>query len=406
MNFGKFLVIGLVWTVVMTGGFLLFTSLGQSPAISFTAITLVAAGWVLAAMLAGKIGQDGAQGHGTADVSEPDLIAQFSELLDECVRQCTGQFSAIKDDVERVQSLLTDAFGQLSTSFEGMTHLTEAQRQTTIEVTGAAGDAEAVKQFDDFVANTSQVMAQVVDNVVGNSKVGMELVEMTDDIARHTQRVQSILSEIGSIAKQTNLLALNAAIEAARAGEAGRGFAVVADEVRDLSGRTTQFSQQIGAVMHTMQQAVRLTEQAIQRMAGQDMTFALESKVRVEEIIGTMERQNDVRNQAISRLSEGSVQLAEKVNGAVTALQFQDLGTQVMQHILRRLAALQDVLGELDRLSQELRGDVSREDVGAAIASLREETGKLASSFKEMENLSNNNPVDQQAMSHGDIELF
>jgi methyl-accepting chemotaxis protein len=64
----------------------------------------------------------------------------------------------------------------------------------------------------------------VVDSVIMNSKLGMELVELTDRISKRAKEVESILTEIAGIAKQTNLLALNAAIEAARAGEAGRGL--------------------------------------------------------------------------------------------------------------------------------------------------------------------------------------
>jgi methyl-accepting chemotaxis protein len=245
----------------------------------------------------------------------------------------------------------------------------------------------------------------VVDSVVANSKLGMELVEMTDDIAKHAQKVQGILSEIGAIAKQTNLLALNAAIEAARAGEAGRGFAVVADEVRDLSGRTTQFSQQINALMESMQEAVRHTEHAIQRMSGQDMTFALESKERVEEIIHTMEQQNRERSDAIDRLAGGSAQVADQVNRAVTALQFQDLVSQLMNQILQRLTALQNALGSLGGVARTLRGNAGG-DPGAAAGILHAETGKLAASLDRLANLTSSNPVAQQTLSHGDVELF
>ena len=402
MKFGRFALIGLFWTVAASAAVAAFSSLDLASTIGLA--VLLAAGWLVAALAAGKAQTP--DGAGTVGASHPQLIGPFADLLDECVRQCSEQFAGIERDVGRLQNLMTDAFGKLTTSFDGMTTLTAEQQKIAIELTGAAGDDQSVRQFDEFIAGTTKVMAQVVDNVVGNSKAGMELVEMTDDIAKYTQEVQDILTEIGAIAKQTNLLALNAAIEAARAGEAGRGFAVVADEVRDLSGRTTQFSQQINALMQTMQQAVKRTEVAIQRMAGQDMTFALESKIQVDKIIETMRGQNELRNQAIIRLTQGSSDMNGQVNQAVTALQFQDMGSQAMQHVQRRLEALQDVLRDLDQLSQRLRGEVIRNDVGAVVDSLRQETSKLATSFEKVEHLSNNNPVDQQAMSHGEVELF
>lgn len=404
--FGKFLLIGLTWTVAVAGGYYAFADSAVTG--SFVAIVIVTLGWVVAALLAGGGELGSRAGVEMAAGRERDLIAEFTGLLDQCVGQCAAQFADIEGEVARTQGLLAAAIAELTASFAGMSQLTHEQREIAIGVTGTVAheDTANVVQFDEFVADTSQVMGQVVDNVVANSKLGMELVEMTDGIAKHAQKVRNILSEIGAIAKQTNLLALNAAIEAARAGEAGRGFAVVADEVRDLSGRTTQFSQQINVLMQSMQASVHQTEQAIQRMAGQDMTFALDSKVRVEEIIHSMERQNVQRSDAIGRLADGSVRVEEQVNRAVTALQFQDMVSQLMDHVVRRVKALEAILVDLGKLGQTLRADAEKSDTGAAITVLRQETARIAVNLGNLTNLTSSNPVGQQALSRGDIELF
>jgi methyl-accepting chemotaxis protein len=403
-SMGKFILGGAAWTLLVGLGAVVFPDIVGTD--SLVTIIAVAAGWLGAGLMSGR-GAQGDDGWGERRCcQERELINEFTELLDECVRQCAVQFSSIQGDVERTQTLLGDAIRDLTTSFEGMNVLTDEQRNVAVSVTGSVGEGESVRQFDEFVATTSQVMGQVVDNIVNNSKLGMELVEMTDGIALHARRVQSILSEIGAIAKQTNLLALNAAIEAARAGEAGRGFAVVADEVRDLSARTTQFSQQINVLMQTMQGSVHQTEEAIQRMASQDMTFALESKTRVEEIVKAMEDQNRVRKVAIERLADGSSKVSAEVNRAVTALQFQDMVSQLMGHVGRRVTALVGVLDQLSVLGQTLRQDAERKDAGAAIVALREETEKLAASLAEMTHIGNSNPVGQQNFGQGEVELF
>jgi methyl-accepting chemotaxis protein len=405
---GKFIAIGLAWTMAVLVGAYALLDIDKAGTGGLVALVLLAAGLLAAGAFAQYAGSAPEQQDGRASDGERALIGEFTGLLDEWIDQCSVQFADIRAEVDRTQALLADAIGQLTSSFAGMNELIREQHEVALGVTGAAGGQPAAegRQFDEFVASTSQVMAEVVDSVIGNSKLGIELVEMTDGIAKHAQKVRSILSEIGAIAKQTNLLALNAAIEAARAGEQGRGFAVVADEVRDLSGRTTQFSQQISTLMESMQTSVHQTEQAIQRMAGQDMTFALNSKTRVEQIVLTMEEQTRVRNVAIDRLTSGSDRVAERINQAVTALQFQDMVSQLMDHVGRRIQALESVLAELGALGRRLRADAAQSDIGAAIANLHGETGKIAAGLADLSKLGGRNPVGQQALSRGDIELF
>ncbi|HLA36280.1 MAG TPA: methyl-accepting chemotaxis protein [Rhodocyclaceae bacterium] len=337
---------------------------------------------------------------------ERQLLAEFHRLLAECSSQFSRQIEIMRGEMARVQKLLVDAIDTLMSSFQGMHDNTTRQRDLTVAVTSGAEGAETSQQFDLFVKNTADVMQKVVDSVIGNSKLGMELVDLTESIAQRTQSVQAILSEIGAIAKQTNLLALNAAIEAARAGEAGRGFAVVADEVRDLSGRTTQFSQQINGLMQNMKTSVRQTEVALQRMAGQDMNFALESKTHVDDIIRTMEAQNATRLKALSSLGDIAGEVDMQVTRAVTALQFQDMVDQLLGHMGRRMEAIDDVSHHLGALAERLKRDAVDVAAADALSSLREETARVADRLKGMEEVTAHNPVSQKAMNQGSIDLF
>ena len=363
---------------------------------------------VFIALLGLSSGQEKSVQQGqSSEEDEKALIAEVDRLLSECATEFSGQYGHMRDEIARMQVLLGDAVAQLTGSFSGMHQQMETQRQMMLSITiGEDSKDGATNRFDDFVANTSTVMQEVVDNIVANSKLGMELVELTDSIAKRTQEVQAILSEIGGIAKQTNLLALNAAIEAARAGEQGRGFAVVADEVRDLSARTTQFSQQIVALMQSMQVSVGQTEVAIQRMSGQDMTFALDSKNQVETIIRSMEGQSHQRMAAINEVAQLADAVGQEVAKAITALQFQDMVSQLAGHVQNRVNALDDVTRQFSGLADVIRRDALQGNAREAIASLRGEIGRMKQSLAGLGPSTQHNPVAQQAMSQGDIELF
>ena len=369
-----------------------------------TALFVAGMAYALSAKGASEVGA----GRATSQSNEhQSLLLEIENLLSESSGQFRQQYGHIGTEIIRVQTLLGDAVSTLTNSFSGMHQQMEAQRQLMLSITVGEGSSEnSTTKFDVFVENTSGVMQKVVDNIVSNSKLGMELVELTESIAKRTQDVQSILSEIGGIAKQTNLLALNAAIEAARAGEAGRGFAVVADEVRDLSARTTQFSQQISTLMQGMAVSVGQTESASQRMSGQDMSFALESKTQVETIIRTMEDQSQQRMGAISEVAKVAESVGGEVARAVTALQFQDMVSQLVGHIKNRVDALDGVAQQFIGLAGVIHQDALQGNAVEAVTSLRDEIGRMKESLAGLGPSTQHNPVAQQAMSQGDIELF
>lgn len=331
-----------------------------------------------------------------------EVYAALDALLADASSSSRQQYQSIREEVDQVQLILSDAIASLTTSFHGILAATNAQQAIAVSLARDDTDDNEGMGFDEFVTHTSDVMQRVVDSVIMNSKLGMELVELTDRISRRAREVESILGEISSIAKQTNLLALNAAIEAARAGEAGRGFAVVADEVRDLSTRTSQFSQQIAVVMQGMREGVTGAEEAIEKLASTDMNFALESKQQVEKVLISMEGLNRQRGDAIGHLAEHAQTMDREVNRAVTALQFQDMVSQLAAHVDLRVDGLIRLMGQFDALATRLQQSLATGDATPLLRAADEMRTEQAA----LNEKTGARPVRQQEVAHGEIDLF
>ena len=400
----RYSLIGLGWSILVVAVLLTVEPGARSPSFIF-AMAVLLFGWIVAIGFFPKEHRD-IDGTRPIGYDTQELIERSAEAMRRVTGETSRQLAEMRDEIARAQTIFTEAIARLIESFHGMSAHIQRQQTLGVAVVGGNDAGGAVFEFQQFASKTSDTLRQFVDSVVENSKLAMSLVEMTDLITSQMSEVRGVLGEIEGIAKQTNLLALNAAIEAARAGEAGRGFAVVADEVRDLSSRTNHFSLQIRDSLTKMQSTINATEQAINRMAAQDMTFALTSKSDVEQAMIGINEMNRRTGETVGELNAIGHEVEHAVNQAIMSLQFQDMVTQLLGHVERRLDALDEIVGDENQLSSILQNSTTSAESLAALAAICSHVDQISQKMSVVSQKMDNNPVSQTGFASGGVELF
>lgn len=401
---GKFVWTGIGLTVLVVGVLLAVEPAARTPAILFAMLILLA-GWLVAGTVL-RASPDARHNDGAHAHFGREVIEKSGEAIVHVSGEVSRQVDEMRDEVARAQVIFSEAIGKLVGSFQDMNVQIRRQQQLGMQVVAGGAEGGSVSEFQHFANKTSETLRQFVDSVVENSRLAMSLVEMTDRIISQMSEVRGMLGEIEGISKQTNLLALNAAIEAARAGEAGRGFAVVADEVRDLSGRTSHFSQQIRGSLAKMQTTIEATEQAINQMAAQDMTFALTSKSDVELAMTGINDMNRRTGETVVELNTIGEHVEAAVNQAIMSLQFQDMVTQLLGHVSKRLDVLDEIVSDERQMGSVLHGSGNPAETLAALAAICSHVDQISQKVSVISQKVDNNPVGQTGFASGEVELF
>ncbi|MBH3467823.1 methyl-accepting chemotaxis protein [Pseudomonas carnis] len=260
------------------------------------------------------------------------------------------ELSAVTEEASRGLQQQNNEIDQAATAVNEMTAAVEEVARNAVSTSEASGQSnQAAREGRDRVMETVGAIQTMTQDVQNTSA-------MIEGLAAQGRDIGKVLDVIRAIAEQTNLLALNAAIEAARAGEAGRGFAVVADEVRALAHRTAQSTQEIEKMVAGIQngtgEAVQSMQQSNQRSQS-TLEMARAAGASLEQITASISLINE-RNLVIASASEEQAQVSREVDRNLVNIR--DLATQSAAGANQTSAASH----ELSRLAVDLNGMVAR----------------------------------------------
>jgi len=322
----------------------------------------------------------------------PSGVEGLDELCGQLLPIWNRHIETARGQTETAVSDLTIRFSEI---YDHLGSALGVYRQSANDVTssGQSGENNVLATL----ARGQNELLQMLTALHAGLQAKEEMVKRIREVAKFSDELKNMAGSVSSIAAQTNLLALNAAIEAARAGEAGRGFAVVADEVRKLSTMSNDTGKQISSRVDAVGKAIQDAVQIAERFSAQDAKTMQDSEHLIENVLQLFQNAVEQLSGAATQFQHEGAAVQESVGNVIVSLQFQDRVSQILNQTMDDLTRLQSHL--TDHAARRARGEAMPPiDVKAWL-------DNLARTYTTLEEVNNHQGAQKGSASTGATEI-
>ena len=265
--------------------------------------------------------------------------ARLRELCVEVLPRWARHIETARAETRSAIEALVSSFSQIVLALRDSARVSRSEVDSEGKLTVTLHECEAA-------------LSPVIGSLESVMDAKNRLLSEINALSHATQNLKSMAGDVSGIATQTNLLALNAAIEAARAGEAGRGFAVVADEVRKLSTASGETGKQISSGIERVLQAMETAASVANTSTTQDGQLIASSESAIRDVLARFQSSVGDVTEASGALQQSSEQISGQIEALLVGFQFQDRMSQILSQVHADISKLHEALQNTDAQSE------------------------------------------------------